>query len=110
FENGNGNQSANYDQTIDYFTRLDRDFETIEMREIGFDDSGLPLHIVTFNPDKNFDFGQIRKSKAVLLVNNGIHPGEPDGIDATMMLFRDYATGKRKAPKNVVIVTIPVYN
>lgn len=110
FEKGNGNQSATYRQTIDFYAMLDRDFETIEMRPIGFDDMGEPLHIVTFNPDKNFDFEQIRKNKAILLINNGIHPGEPDGIDATMMLFRDYATGKRKVPKNVVIVAIPVYN
>ena len=110
FEKGNGNQSATYRETIDFYTTLDRDFKTIDMRAIGFDDSGQPLHIVTFNPDKNFDFDQIRKNKAILLINNGIHPGEPDGIDATMMLLRDYATGKRKAPKNVVLVAIPVYN
>ncbi|HMI08010.1 MAG TPA: hypothetical protein VK528_10720, partial [Flavobacterium sp.] len=42
--------------------------------------------------------------------NNGIHAGEPDGIDATMMYFRDLATGKLKAPKNTVLVAIPVYN
>ena len=45
-----------------------------------------------------------------ILINNGIHPGESDGIDATMMLFRDYASGKIKSPKNTVLVTIPVYN
>jgi hypothetical protein len=46
----------------------------------------------------------------VLLINNGIHPGESDGIDATMMLYRDLAQGKIKAPKNTVLVTIPIYN
>jgi hypothetical protein len=46
----------------------------------------------------------------VILVNNGIHPGEPDGIDASMMLVRDLAKGKIKLPSNVVIAFIPVYN
>lgn len=110
FEKGNGNQTATYQQTISFFQTLDRDFETVKMQEIGFDDCGQPLHIVTFNPDKTFDFTEIRKAKAILLINNGIHPGEPDGIDATMMLFRDYAIGKRNAPKNTVLVAIPVYN
>lgn len=110
YELGNGNQTATYAQTIDYYRKLDAAFETIEMREIGFDDSGEPLHLVTFNPDKVFDFGKIHEHKAVILINNGIHPGEPDGIDATMMLLRDYATGKKKAPKNVVLAVIPVYN
>jgi hypothetical protein len=110
FEKGNGNQSANYQETIKYYTLLAHDFPTIKMQEMGLTDSGYPLHMITFNPDKQFDFNTIKKNKAVILLNNGIHAGEPDGIDATMQLFRDLALGKIKAPKNTVIVTIPVYN
>jgi phage terminase large subunit-like protein len=109
FEKGNGNQSADYAETVRYFKLLDTDFESIEMREMGLTDSGEPLHIVTFNPEKNFDFKEL-SNKAVLLINNGIHAGEPDGIDATMMLLRDLALGKVKVPKNTVVVAIPVYN
>ncbi|WP_264563696.1 M14 family metallopeptidase [Flavobacterium sp. N3904] len=110
FEKGNGNQSATYQKTMDYYKILAHDFPTLQMQEMGLTDSGEPLHIITFNPDKNFNFEEIQKNKAVLLINNGIHAGEPDGIDATMQLFRDLATGKVKAPKNTVIVTIPIYN
>lgn len=110
YEKGNGNQTATYDETIAFFRLLDKDFETIQMVEMGPTDSGDPLHIVIYNPDKTFDFNQIHKDKAVLLLNNGIHPGEPDGIDATMMLYRDLVTGKLTAPKNTVIVNIPIYN
>jgi Zinc carboxypeptidase len=77
---------------------------------MGLTDSGEPLNIVTFSTDKTFDFKTIQKSKAIILINNGIHAGEPDGIDATMILYRDLALGKIKIPKNTVIVTIPVYN
>jgi hypothetical protein len=38
------------------------------------------------------------KNKRVILVNNGIHPGEPDGIDASMLLARDIVTNKIKLP------------
>ncbi len=110
FEKGNGNQSANYQETIDFYSLLEKDFPTIKMQEMGLTDSGYPLHIVTFNSEKNFNFNEIQKNKAVILINNGIHAGEPDGIDATMMLFRDLALGKIKIPKNAVIVTIPIYN
>ena len=110
FEKGNGNQSATYAETIAYYKLLAIDFPSIEMKEMGLTDSGMPLHIVIFNPEKQFNFDGISKNKAVLLINNGIHAGEPDGIDATMMLFRDLALGKIKVPKNTVIVTIPVYN
>jgi hypothetical protein len=37
---------------------------------------------------KQFNLAEIKKKS--LLINNGIH-GEPDGIDATMQLFRDLA-------------------
>lgn len=110
YEKGNGNQTATYDETIAFFRLLDKDFETIQMVEMGHTDSEDPLHIVIYNPDKTFHFNQIHKDKAVLLLNNGIHPGEPDGIDATMMLYRDLVTGKFTAPKNTVIVNIPIYN
>ena len=110
FEKGNGNQSASYPETIAYYKLLADDFPTVEMQKMGLTDSGEPLHIVVFNPEKQFDFGTIQKNKAVILLNNGIHAGEPDGIDASMQLFRDLALGKIKAPKNTVIVCIPVYN
>ncbi len=110
FEKGNGNQSANYQETINYFKLLDDNFSTIKMETMGITDSGEPLHIVTFNPDKTFDFNRIQKNKATILINNGIHAGEPDGIDATMQLFKDLALGKISIPKNTIIVTIPVYN
>jgi hypothetical protein len=110
FENGNGNQSATYQETIDYYTLLATDFPTIKMIEMGATDSGEPLHLVIFNPEKSFNLAEIQKNKAVLLINNGIHAGEPDGIDATMQLFRDLALGKIKIPKNTIVSTIPVYN
>src|SRR5258706_7586238 len=74
-------------------------------------DAGYPLHVVLFSADKDFNMDSWHKQrKVVILINNGIHPGEPDGIDASMMLLRDLATGKIKAPQNVVIAVIPVYN
>lgn len=110
FEKGNGNQSATYEETIRYYQLLAADFGTIKIQEMGLTDSGKPLHIIIFNPEKEFDFKTIKNNKAVLLINNGIHAGEPDGIDASMQLYRDLALGKIKAPKNTVLVCIPVYN
>lgn len=108
FEKGNGNQGANYEQTIAFYQLLARDFPTIKIEECGLTDSGKPLHLVLFSSDKDFNYPSEKKS--IVLINNGIHAGEPDGIDATMMLVRDLASGKVKAPKNVIFATIPVYN
>lgn len=76
---------------------------------MGLTDSGYPLHIVTYNPDGGFNFNNIRKDKRIILINNGIHPGEPDGIDATMLLIRNLAQKQLEAPKNTVIVANSMY-
>ncbi|NHN24310.1 M14 family metallopeptidase [Flavobacterium jejuense] len=107
FEKGNGNQSTTYEECIEYYKMLANQFQTIQMDAMGLTDSGEPLHIVTFSENKNFDYSQ---NKAVILINNGIHPGEPDGIDASMMFLRDLATAKIRVPKNTIIVAIPIYN
>ena len=103
-------ETATYEECIAFYKRLARDFPEVNIQTLGTTDSGFPLHLVTFNPDGDFNFDNVREDKALVLVNNGIHPGESDGIDATMLLFRDLATEKLEAPENTVLVTIPVYN
>ena len=110
FEKSNGAETANYFQVIDYYKDLAETFPQVTIQTMGLTDSGKPLHIVTYNPEGLQNYVDIRKNKSVLLINNGIHPGESDGIDASMMLFRDLATGKLNSPQNTVIATIPIYN
>ena len=51
-------------------------------------DARYPLHLVLVSADGKFDAAQGHKqNKAVFLINNGIHPGEPDGIDAGMRMI-----------------------
>jgi len=110
FERSNGEETATYLQIIDFYLQLAKEFPEINIQIIGNTDSGNPLHMVTFNPDADFNFQKIGKDKSILFINNGIHPGESDGIDATMLLFRDLAMKTIDSPKNTVLVTIPVYN
>ena len=111
FEKSGGMETATYQETISYYELLARTYPEINIQAIGRTDSGEPLHLVTLNPDSEFDFSKIRQSnKRVLLINNGIHPGESDGIDATMMLYRDIAKGKITMPNHTVLATIPIYN
>ncbi|QLG44275.1 M14 family metallopeptidase [Costertonia aggregata] len=110
FELSEYKETATYLQVIDFYIRLAKEFPEINIQTIGETDSGYPLHLVTFNIDGDFNFQKIGKNKTVILINNGIHPGESDGIDATMLLYRDLATGKVDAPENTVLATIPVYN
>ena len=110
FETSNGKETTTYEETIAYYIKLAKDFPEINIQSIGETDAGQPLHLVTYNPDGDFNFQKIGPEKTIVLINNGIHPGESDGIDATMMLFRDFAQNTLKTPKNVVVATIPIYN
>ena len=78
---------------------------------MGMTDAGFPLHLVIVSGDRDFNLQSLhKKNKTIILINNGIHPGEPDGIDASMLLVRDIVINKYKIPSNVVLAIIPVYN
>ncbi|HBR10817.1 MAG TPA: hypothetical protein DD740_01120 [Chryseobacterium sp.] len=109
FEKGSGNQTTTFDEMRKFYQELAKQYPSISYETKGEDDNGAPIDVVIFNPSEK-SFEEARKGKSVLFVNNGIHPGEPDGIDATMMLMRDLATGKIKAPKNVIFTAIASYN
>ncbi len=104
------NQTHSYNQVITFYSNLDSLFTTVKVVEIGTSDIGYPLHLVVFNAETSFDFEKLKENKATILINNGIHPGEPDGIDATMILFKNLAEGKIQAPKNTLVATIAAYN
>jgi hypothetical protein len=111
FEKTNGLESATYFEVIDWYKNLDKISTKVLVKEMGMTDAGYPLHLVLVSNDGKFDAAQWHKqNKAVILINNGIHPGEPDGIDASMMLVRDIVNNKVKLPDNVALAFIPVYN
>ncbi|MBX2935052.1 MAG: M14 family metallopeptidase [Ferruginibacter sp.] len=111
FEKTDGLETATYFEAIDWYKNLDKISSKVLVKEMGMTDAGYPLHLVMVSNDGKFDPLQWHKqNKAVILINNGIHPGEPDGIDASMMLVRDIVKNKTKLPGNVALAFIPVYN
>jgi len=100
FEISQGLETATYEETIEFYKNLSEVYSAVSIDSIGSTDSGNPLHLVTLNSEANFNFNNIREKKRILLINNGIHPGESDGIDATMLLFRDLAQGKIRTNQN----------
>lgn len=105
------NYTASYAQVIDYYQQLNKQYpQQMKMLNYGTTDIGKPLTLIVLSHDKVFDPALIKKqNKRVLLINNGIHPGEPEGIDASMMLVRDMLK-KNQLPKDVVICLIALYN
>ncbi len=111
FEKSNGKKTATYFETVRWYKDLVKNSSKILVKEMGPTDAGYPLHLILVSGDGKFDpVAWHQQKKAVLLINNGIHPGEPDGIDASMMLVRDITNNKIKLPENVALAFIPVYN
>lgn len=113
FEKSSGKNTATYSEIIDYYKKLDAKFSNIQMAECGTTDVGKPLHAVVLSAGRVFDPEKIRRQdKRVVMIVNGIHPGEPDGIDASMMLARDFAMNMRLTQhlSKTVVVIVPVYN
>ena len=106
FEISQGRETATYAQIIQYYRQLDRQYEQAKLMEIGKTDIGKPLHVLLLSADKMFTS---RPDRVTLLIINGIHPGEPEGIDACMLLARDLLQAN-KLPKNVLLAILPVYN
>jgi hypothetical protein len=110
-EKSGGKQTPTYFEIIDYYKKLDKASPKLLLKTMGTSDAGFPLHLMLVSTDSKFDPVEWhRQKKTVIFINNGIHPGEPDGIDASMLLLRDIVTGKKKIPANVALAFIPVYN
>jgi len=108
------NYTPAYNEVIEMYQQLDSRYENAKLFEKGLTDVGKPLHLFVINDQPVFDVQKIKqKGKSVLLINNGIHPGEPAGIDASLQFADDIlrnVNGMQDWLKNTVIVIIPVYN
>jgi hypothetical protein len=111
FELSGGKQSPTYENIIKWWKGLDAASPIVKMMEMGPTDAGYPLHLILVSSDQRFDIKAIKAArKNIIFINNGIHPGEPDGIDASMLLVRDIVQNKYRLPSSVVLAIIPVYN
>jgi hypothetical protein len=111
FEKSSGLETGTYEEVISFYKNLAEAHNSIAVYDMQKTDSGEPLHLITFNPNRSFESEfSTNDTQSTLLINNGIHPGESDGIDASMLFMRDLAEGKITAPENLIIAVIPVYN
>ena len=108
------NYTPTYQEVMEMYELLDKTYPNAVLLEKGKTDVGKPLHLFVINNEPVFDPLRIREQgKSVLLVNNGIHPGEPAGIDASLKFADDILRNKdgmQKWLENTVIIIIPAYN
>ena len=114
YENGNNNQSTTWAECIAWYEALAQRFPAVlSFGAIGTSDAGVPIHAGVVSSDGVFDCAHIQRAgRAVFFNNNGIHPGEPEGIDACMALVRDFCVDPARlaALGDTVFLFIPIYN
>jgi len=113
YEESVGQETSTYEQGINFYEKLASQTPEISIFRYGNTDIGKPLHLVVFSADRDFEVASLKqKGKTIFLIINATHPGEPDGVDASMMLLRDIAQSDKlkKMCKNTVIAVIPFYN
>ena len=110
FEKSNKQATATYPEVIAYYKDLAAHYPQAKLITYGPTDHGEPLHVLVLSKNGEFDRQKLEaQNKTIFLINNGIHPGEPEGIDASMMLARDLLQ-HHALPENVVLCIIPLYN
>ena len=113
FEKSNKQKSPNFQKTISYFKKFVDETPYAQMFTFGISPQGREIKCLVAAGNEEFTPEKAKKSgKAIILIQNGIHPGEIEGKDACMLLLRDILVTKKKFNllKNVIFLIIPVFN
>jgi len=112
----NGNDSPSYTDLISYLKKLDKEHKEIKMFNMGRSDYGLPIYLFVVNADKD-STKTFKKALngTTILINNAIHPGEPDGINASLIWIDEWIlngkpTRSKEGKSLPVVAFIPAYN
>ncbi|MRW86945.1 peptidase M14 [Pseudoduganella sp. FT26W] len=114
YEKGNQNQTTTWSECIAFYEELAQRFpHVLRFEQIGLSDGGIPVHAGVVSADGVHDRSQIKaEGRTVFFNNNGIHPGEPEGVDACMAIVRDlcFDPARLAALGKTVLLFVPLYN
>ncbi len=104
--------TPSYDETIAFLRRLEGRLPEMKLEFYGTSAAGRPLPLVILSAEQAFTPEAAQAlSKPVVMIQNGIHGGEIDGKDATLLLLRDVALGGRRDLLGAAtLLILPVYN
>lgn len=106
-------ETPRYRETLDYCRRLDNASAWVRYTTFGESPQGRELPLVIIDRKGNFTPEKAKASgNAIVLIQNCIHAGEPDGKDASLMLMRELAITQSLAHllNGVTLLVIPIFN
>jgi hypothetical protein len=105
------NKTPTYPELIEIYKKWDQKHPEIELYQMGESDTEFPLYLVIINGtgDSLQTFQKARASTSVL-INNAIHAGEPDGVNACLLWIEEWIKKGKKTKDLPLIALIPAYN
>ena len=112
-----GNTTPTYPELISHLQKLDKQHKEIQLFNMGPSDYGLPIYLCVINGARDsLKTFEKAKTQTTILINNAIHAGEPDGVNACLLWLEQWVrAGKPTKSRNgkddfPVIAFIPAYN
>jgi hypothetical protein len=103
--------TSSYDETVDLLQRIAAASPAIHLDSFGVSAMGRPMPLVVVSTDHAFTpAGASAAGKPIVFIQSCIHAGEVDGKDATLLMLRDWALGRRELPQELIAVFVPIYN
>lgn len=106
-----GNKTPTYPELIQIYQKLHATHPEIELYEMGESDTEFPIYLVVINGAGD-SLQTLRKAKeqTTVLINNAIHAGEPDGVNASLLWIEEWIRNGKQTKDLPVIAIIPAYN
>ena len=114
FEKSEFVSTPDYNETMDYFQKLADNSDYAEFLTFGLSPQGRELKYLLVSKEYEIINQSVGKEsiKPTLLVINGIHSGEIEGKDASMILLREILITKEKEYllDSLNIIVIPIFS
>ena len=111
FSQLDGNKTPTYPELIEYYKKLDSAHKEIEFYAMGESDYGLPIFVCIINgAQDSLKTFEKAKNETTVLINNAIHPGEPDGVNACILWIEEWIKNGKNLQNLPVIAIVPAYN
>lgn len=112
-ERTNFRETGRYEEALSFCRRLDEAGEEVSVVQFGLSPQGRPIVALVLSREKAFSANRAAESsKPLVLVVNGIHSGEIEGKDASLMLARDivFQESLGQLLDKVNIAIVPVFS
>jgi murein tripeptide amidase MpaA len=106
-------QTSDYDETVRYCRQMEAGSRWVKLEMFGRTAQGRELPMLIVSKDRVFNAEGARSlGKPIVLIQNGIHSGEIEGKDASMMLLRDLTVlhQHEELLDSVILVVVPMFS